>query len=369
MLNLKKGAFGIDISDLSLKIVKLKENKGKIQVASFGKKEIPPGLIKKGMIEKEGEVAEIMKTALAETKGEKLKTRYAVCSLPEEEAFLKVIRLPKMTEEEIAEGIKWQLEPNLPLSLEEVYFDWQEVPSQSKKFSYILIAALPKKIIDSYLLVFKKAGIMPVVFEIESQAAARSLLKGAKSLCPVIILDIGATGTGFTIFSGETVLFTSHIAISGKDFTDAIAEKLNTDVKTAEKLKIEVGLKTEFKVRIGENSAEKKKGEVFEALMPILNNLVSETQHYIDYYKSYGTIECVPDGVISKILLCGGDSLLEGLPEFLSSNLKLPVELGNPWVNILKPGQKETPQISYRESFGYAVALGLALRGLAINEI
>ncbi len=357
----KQEVFGLDLSDLSLKIVKLKEKGGKISVASFNKKEISPGLIEKGEIRNEDEVSKIIKEAFEQIEGEKLKTHYAICSLPEEEAFLKIIRLPKMTKEELAKGIKWQLEPNLPLSLEEVYFDWQEVPSQSQKYSYVLISALSKKVIDSYLSAFKKAGVFPIMFEIESQAAARSLLKDAKSSRPVIILDIGATGTGFTIFSGETVLFTSHIPVSGAYFTKAIAEKLNIDAKEAERLKIDVGLEEKPKTGPADEKSEKK---VYEALLPILERLVLEIRHYTDYHKNYVVAECAPNGGISKILLCGGDSLLYGLPEFLSANLKLPVELGNPWINILGPDKKETSQISYRKSFGYAVALGLALQGL-----
>jgi len=354
-------AFGLDLSDLSLKIVKLEKKKEQFEVASFGTKKIPPGLINIGVIKKEDEVAKIIKEALSELKGKKLKTRYAVCSLPEEEVFLKVIRLPKMTRDEIEKSIKWQLEPNLPVSLEEVYFDWQEVYPQSTRYSYVLISALPKKIIYSYLAVFKKAGIIPVIFEVESIGTARSLLEGCKTLSPVIILDMGATGTGFTIFSGETILFTSHIAVSGTEFTQAIARELNVDIKEAERLKIEVGLSEPVKINIGTGESERR---ISSALYPILQRFASEVQHYINYYRNYGAIEYAPADGALKILLCGCDSLLYGLPEFLSSNLKVPVELGNPWVNILKPPKRETPQISYRESFGYAVALGLALRGL-----
>ncbi len=41
-LNLKPEAFGLDISDLSLKIVKLKKKGKYFSLASFGEKEIQP---------------------------------------------------------------------------------------------------------------------------------------------------------------------------------------------------------------------------------------------------------------------------------------------------------------------------------------
>jgi len=62
-------------------------------------------------------------------------------------------------------------------------------------------------------------------------------------------------------------------------------------------------------------------------------------------------------------LLCGGDANLIGFPEYLSYELKLPVEIGNPWINILS-FEKRIPEIELRESLSYAIALGLALRAL-----
>jgi len=62
-------------------------------------------------------------------------------------------------------------------------------------------------------------------------------------------------------------------------------------------------------------------------------------------------------------LLCGGGANLKGLSELLALELKIPVEIGNPWVNILPEDQKEVSGLSTEKSLGYAAALGLALRG------
>jgi hypothetical protein len=41
--------------------------------------------------------------------------------------------------------------------------------------------------------------------------------------------------------------------------------------------------------------------------------------------------------------------------------------LGNPWVNILPEGKKET-KLSFEESLKYTTALGLALRAIKEND-
>ncbi|GAH90129.1 unnamed protein product, partial [marine sediment metagenome] len=72
-----------------------------------------------------------------------------------------------------------------------------------------------------------------------------------------------------------------------------------------------------------------------------------------------------PDGEeIKKILLCGRGANLKGLTDFVSSGLKIPVELGNPWINILPEPLKQVPELVFEESLGYTTALGLALRGV-----
>ena len=79
-LTLSPESFGLDISDLSLKIIKLKKNKdflnksGSLSLASFGEFKIKPGIITKGEIKNEEELVKIIKDAVLKVKGEKLKT-------------------------------------------------------------------------------------------------------------------------------------------------------------------------------------------------------------------------------------------------------------------------------------------------------
>ena len=62
--------------------------------------------------------------------------------------------------------------------------------------------------------------------------------------------------------------------------------------------------------------------------------------------------------------MCGRGANLKGLLDFISLKLKIPVELGNPWINILPKQLKEVPGLPFAQSLGYATALGLALRGI-----
>jgi len=369
-LTLKPEAFGLDISDLSLKIIKLKKKGKFLGLASFGEEEIKPGIIKEGEIKDEEKLAEIIKEAIKKVKGERIKTKYVVASLPEEKAFLEVIQMPCLSEEDLKSAIIYEAENYIPLPIEEVYLDFQPVPPLYNHLDHldVLIAALPKKIVDPYLSALKSAGLKPLILEIESLAIARALIKNQTTTSPVLLIDLGATRTSFIVFSGHALRFTSSIPVSSQSFTEIIAKSLAISLAEAEKLKIQHGLEEKIKIEIKNKKSERimERGKIFEALIPALTDLTQQIKRHLDYYQSHASHEHLPPNEkgVSKIFLCGGGANLAGLSDFLSLELKLRVELGNPWINILAEPLKEVAELPYEKSLSYATALGLALRGL-----
>jgi len=343
LLSLKPEAFGLDISDLSLRIAKLKKRGKFFSLVSWGEAKIKPGIIEHGEIKNEDVLSEIIKQALVKIKGERMKTKYLIASLPEKKAFLQVIEMPKMKREELKTSVPFEAENYIPLPIEKVYLDFQTVPcSNQTDHLDVLIAALPKKTVDSYVSCLRKTGLIPMALEVESQSIARAVVKNEISPFTLLIIDFGKSTTSFIVFSGYSPRFTSSIPISSQKLTEAISKTLKLSLNEAEKLKIKHGLKDE-------------KG--LKAMTPLLIDLIGQAKKCIDYHHSY-------NGGIKKILLCGNGANLKGLSAFISSELKITVELANPWVNILPSSLKEVPVLSFKESLGYTTALGLALRGV-----
>lgn len=353
--NSKIHGFGIDLSDLSIKIVDLRKKDGNFKLASFGRQEIPAGLIEEGEIKKEEELIAVIKKAVREVKGEALKTDYCVVSLPETESFVRLVHLPLMNTSEAAEAIKWEIEANIPLTLPEIYYDWQiiESPGESRDHLDVLIGVLPKKTVDPYLNVLKKAGLKPFIFEIESLAIARSLVPGGCCRKPIIIIDFGAKRTGLVIFSGQTVYFTASLPISNAALVATLSEKLNLDQAKAKQIKIEQGLDWQ-------NAAS----PATQALMPALNEMTAKIKDYIDYYQEHLPVAPgAQSNLIDKIILCGGGANFKGLPEFLATKLNLTITIGNPLVNVFKAAPETITGLPLGEAPGFATAIGLALRG------
>ena len=343
LLSLKPEAFGLDISDLSLRIAKLKKRGKFFRLVSWGEAKIKPGVVENGEIKDEDVLARIIKQTLTKIKGERIKTKYLIASLPEKKAFLQVIEMPKMKEEELKTSVPFEAENYIPLPIEKVYLDFQTVLSSSQiNHLNILIAALPKITVDSYVSCLRKAGLIPMALEVESQSIARAVVKNEISPFPLLIIDFGRSTTSFIVFSNYSTRFTSSIPISSQELTEAISKTLKLSINEAEKLKLKSGLKDE---------------KTLKAMTPLLTDLTGQAKKCIDYHHSY-------NGGIKKILLCGNGANLRGLSAFVSSELKITAELANPWINILSSSLKEVPGLSFKESLGYTTALGLALRGI-----
>ncbi len=357
-LTLRPEAFGLDISDLSLKILQLKPQRDGFRLASYGEFPIAEGVVVQGEIKDETQLAKILKESLGKVKGQRLSAPYVVASLPEEKAFLQTIQLPQMPPEAVARAVQFEAENYIPYSLDTVYVDSHIIPPFKNHLEHldVLLASLSRATVDAYVSVIEKAGLTPKIFEIESMAVTRAVIPGEIAASPVLILDLGATRTGLSIFAGYSLRFSASLATSSQEFTKAIQNSLQVTEERAEHLKQMYGVQT---------SPDATGRRIWEALLPLLEDLAEQARKYISYYESHSIHQHLNgEGLlIQKIILCGGGANLPGLPEFFTKALKAETVLGNPWVNILPKTSRELPSLSFQESLEYTTALGLALRG------
>lgn len=359
ILNLKIKGFGLDISDRSIKLIKIERRRKQKVIVSFSKMEIPPNIIKAGEIKDIEKFASLVKKLIRETRGKKIDSPYVVASLPEEKTFSQVIALPKMTEEEAKQAIHFEAEKYIPYSINDVYLDCQQVIIENapQEKTYVLLVALPKKTVDQCVKSLKLAALKPIALEVESQSTIRAVLDEKKEkFPPTLILDMGATRTGFIIFSGKALRFTTSIPVSSGSFTKSISKTLKIDLEKAEQLKQKYGI-------IGKG---KKGKEVFEAIIPPLTDLIEQIKKYIDYYHTRAQKDpSFIDGIqIERIMLSGGGAKMKGLDKFFQEHFNIPVAIANPLVNV-----KTISSFPKDQSLEYANAIGLALRALEENEL
>lgn len=352
-------AFGLDISDLTVKYAKLENANGQKRIDYFGEINIPDGIVASGEIKNEKELIHILQNGLRNRQGKPIKDRFAIASLPEEKSFLNIIQLPKIKPEEIPLAIRWELEGNIPFPLNEIYFDYELISLEEEKTDHldILVTAFPKTVVDSYVRVIQSAGFVPTVLELESQAISRALIDKKNVNRALIILDLGATKTSFITFSKNALTLTLGINLGGRNFDQSIAKNLGISIAEAEQIKQENGLDKNY-----------KNGVILESIIPLLSELVDTIRHQVIFYQEHSLHRHNAESDISAIILSGGDANLIGIEQYLNINLKKSVVLGNPLINIYGESPKEIPPIPKNKTLKYTTAFGLALRGMNWNE-
>lgn len=344
IINFEPEIFGLDLSDMSVKVFEIEREGGQDKIKGYASVDMPAGNMDDGVIFNKEKIISTIKEALERSK--KIKTDKVICSLPESKAFIRIISIPKMSEEEAKEAVKWEMEANMPMPLADMYFDWQFLGESQDGKQRVLTAAVSKEVVDGWMDVLSGSELDVHGLEIESIATIRSLVdrnavQGENSL----IVDLGARRTSFIIAEGTVPYFTSSIPFSSEGMNDAIGKGLNISLAEAEAAKINNGIDNSD----GNNP-------IVGFLSSLLENLVVEIIKTMDFY---GEMSKQSAG-ISKIILCGGGSNLKGLPEFLNRRINKEVVLGDPWQN-LNFGH-DLPPISKEESVRYATVIGLALR-------
>ncbi len=338
-------SFGLDISDLSLKMVHIAQKGKRQSVVAIGNSALPRGSVVDGAVYKTEQVAEVL-GRMREELGIAIKNVH--CSLPETKAFLRIISIPEMTHDEASEAIKWEMEAHIPMKIDQVYYDWQILSPPLRRAlgrMDVLVVAVARTVVDQTIETLESAGLSVQGFEVESIAQARSLMAHGDDQTTMII-DIGEHRTSFLVIVRGVPAFTSSIPLSAAMMTDVIAKDLGLSHEEAERVKIEHGIGSVL-----------KNDHIFEAMKPLLQNLISEVQKSINFYLT---------GLrytqkIDTIILCGGGAKTKGLVPYLSRSVGQEIQLGDPWVNL---DLENLPPIDREESAQYATAIGLAMQSI-----
>lgn len=341
---------GLDISDTSLKYVALKpslRNSATREIDQWGGIDIPTGVVNRGEVINPSQLVAVLKEFKEKTKAE-----FVRVSLPEERAYLFETEIKNNTPAKEVRGLlEFRLEENVPIPSREVFFDYSILSSKDEARTVdVSVVAYAKQTIQAYYDACIEAGLRPISFEIEAQAMARAVvpqnIQGS-----VMVVDFGKTRTGIGIVYRGALLYTSTVDIGG-DRLSQILRKTLGDISEAEitQLKNVEGL-----VR-GVDSSEVRDA-LISTISVIKDELITRMQYW---HLRTGNSD---ERRINSVLLCGGSANLKGLPEYLTETLGVSAVRGNVWENTFSL-EHTVPPIDKLHSFGYAAAIGLALKNI-----
>lgn len=334
---------GIDIGTNSLKLVELAWKRKVPFFRNYSITPIPSSVISDMGIEDSEAFAEILSKALT-TSG--IQAREAILAVGGRNIFVREVPFPPMTEKELKEAIKWDMEKYVPYEADSYYYDYSIIPGEpSEKELKILLAAVPRHILDPLLEAIKNAGLIPRVVDLESLALYRTFSQFPNSM----VLDIGGAFSQFFLFQQGVPVVNRTIPLGSERFIQALKTMKYQDGEQTSYSKQELYTLL--------NALSEEDLENYDHWKLLLSEFVREVRRTIEYYQIQTN-----QAIIDKIIMVGGGARLQHLHSALAKRLESPIILHNPLETMdISPSlnryhiEEIAPQLS--------MAIGLALRG------
>lgn len=350
MLTPKRQLVGLDIGSSGIKLVQLKENRGRYVLQKFGFKSLEPEVIVDGTVMDEGRVVSAIKELFDELN---VKVKQVAVSISGHAVIIKKISLPPMPDDELEGQVKLAAEQYIPFDINEVNIDFHVLPPSEaeggeSEMSVILVAAKKDKINELTELV-KGAGLLPMVmdvdaFAIENMHAINYPMAQDETTA---LVNVGASVMNINIVSKGTSLFTRDIPIGGNRYTESIQRELGLSYEEAEAIKK------------GGRASGNNQAAAQGVIDSVNAEVAAEIARTIDYFKS-----TVSEGDVQQVLLCGGGAQVGGLVKQLRDRMHAVVEVANPFAEVDTSGS-DFDQATLAELAPMAsVGVGLALRSV-----
>ncbi len=335
-----------------IKAVELGTDGKRMTVRAAGAVPTPEGTMQEGRITDPQAVGRALRDLLARSK---VHTRQAVTSVNGQVAIVREVRLPKLPPEELRQAARFEVERYLPYPIAEVTYDTcvtGETKDDGNTRLDVLVVAARTDVLNQHIETLRVAGLEPIVLDVELFALPRAMAGASSPDQAVIFIHIGAETTAIVIVSAGLPRVMRSVAFGGNTITRLLTERLGIERGRAETLKQQMSAS-------GPGAAGTPEAlQVQEVVMAGLGDLTTEVRRSLDYYggRFRGT---VPE----RAVVTGGGGLLPGLTRYLSTDLDVPVEVGDPFQGLEGAPRPSDGSGGPLPGPAMAIAVGLAERG------
>ncbi len=338
-----KGVWGIDVSKYSIKAVRLELG------ASGGGTLTHSGVFPydSAGTGDAGDLDAQIKSTLAQVKASyKISNEPVVFSLPSHSTFNRLIKLPPVDEAKLPEIVRYEAQSQIPFNIDEVLWDYQYVervygPGEEKE---VILFAIKRDIVEQFLGNIADLGFNVEAVQFAPVGLFNFLAYDQELGGAAVALDMGGDNTDLIVIDG-TKFWVRNLPITGNDITKALQKAFNIPFEEAEKLKLKAG-----------QSQQAQK--IFNAVQPVLRDLVNEINRSMGYYKSISKTS-----KFDKILLLGNSTKTLNFQKFVSQSLQLPAARVQQLNKIAVGGTIDPGELNENLAT-IGTALGLALQGM-----
>jgi type IV pilus assembly protein PilM len=329
MTKKQKSILGLDIGSYSIKITEAQVVDNELLLSRCQLFTLP---LEKGLS------SDFLKSILQKIN---LKNYRVIVSVQGQGVILRYLSLPKVNKDELKGALRFELEKNIPFSIDDVFIDGQIIKAIDDKVLVLAVAA-KKKFIHDLLTLLGKSGIYPEAIDCNTIALANVFTHMAieNKKKTNAILNIGCSFTSLSILKEDLPLFNRDIPIGSSYLTKKIADTLNINSFQAESLKL---------------NPKEKADEVRQISESVLEDLISEIKF------SFGYFESKEDSSIDSVYVSGGFANFPGIDKSFTQAFNIECKFFDPFTAFKKTDNFDGSLME--SSLYYPISLGLVLRG------
>lgn len=291
-----------------------------------------------------------------------------VCiSIPGQSGLAKFFKPPPVDVKKVGDIVRYEARQQIPFELEDVVWDFQMMPGSMIEEGFALesevgLFAMKREQAYRQLAPFDKAKIEVDVVQLAPLALynmvaydrmheliAADVFDPSNPPPSTVILSIGTDSSDLIITNGFRI-WQRSMPIGGNHFTRQLSKDLKLTFAKAEHLK-----------RNAREAADPKL--VFQTMRPVFNDLVTEIQRSIGFFRSLDK-----KAQIADMLITGNTVKMPGLSAYISKNLGLEVHVVDDFNRL---GGEDVMGIpTFRDNMPtFAVCYGLCIQGLGVSQV
>ena len=318
---------GLDIGSSGIRAAEFKLSSRGPSLRKFASVPLPAGAVRSGVVADADAVTAALRTLWSQGK---FSTKSVALGLANEGVLVRQMDLDWMPPADFRKALRYQVADALPVPVDEANLDYHllddlELPGEAdgdpRRVARILLVAASREIVDGFVKAAQAAGLRVVRADLLPFALIRGTGAGSADSQTEAIIDIGADTVSVVVHQGGQPRYVRIIpGIGGDHITRALQDHYDWSYEDAERTKIVVGLPP---AATGPGSPELEH-PAQEVIAEKVAGLVTEIRATLNYFLASDSAE---EHALSRVLLAGSGARLARLPELMTDELGVPVEV------------------------------------------
>jgi type IV pilus assembly protein PilM len=359
-----QSVWGVEIGQTALKALQCKLEDGRAVATAFDYIEYP-----KILSQPEAVAEDLIHEALQQflDRNESAYTDKVCISVPGQSGLAKFFKPPPVEVKKISDIVRYEAKQQIPFELSDVVWDYQIMPGSMVEEGYALESEVglfamkreqayrqlePFNAVDMEVSIVQMSPVAlynMLAFDRLNERLEEDNFNADDPPPSTVLLSIGTDSSDLIITNGFRI-WQRSMPIGGNHFTRQLTKDLKLTFSKAEHLKRNAREATDPKL-------------IFQTMRPIFNDLVTEVQRSIGFFRSIDK-----KAEIGELVVTGNTVKMPGLASYIGKNLGVEVTVLDRFNRLDGDEILEIP--SFRDNAPtFAVAYGLCLQALGAAKI